>query len=103
MTRAAERHAHCPVCEATLAESLEWRLVRCDDCGALLVARRADDGGGPTRAYDVRGVRPRTAWRRIEVAWDHAAEARLRSWLAWAAGVTVALALGLLALAWLLR
>jgi hypothetical protein len=92
----------CPACDAPLSTSLEWRLLRCRVCGALLVARRADDGGGPGCVYEVRGVRPRTMPRRVSVAWDAASAARLHLVLVGATVVTLALVLGLLAAAWLL-
>ena len=93
----------CPKCDAQLTTSPEWRLLRCPACGALLLARRADDGGGPDRVYDIRSVRPPTATRRVAVTWEPATTSRLRSWLVCATAVTLALALGLLAAAWLAR
>jgi hypothetical protein len=91
------------VCDAALDVDLEWRLVRCQACRALLLSRRADDGGGPGRAYVLRGVRPRTPWRRVTVPWDTASTTRLRSWLVAATLLTFALAVALLGAAWLLR
>jgi hypothetical protein len=69
----------------------------------LLVARRADDGGSAVRVYDIRGVNPRTEWRRVTLPWDADSTARLRSWLFWSALITFAAATALLAAAWLWR
>ena len=77
--------------------------MRCASCRALLVARRADDGGGALRAYDIRGVRPHTEWRRVTLPWDARSAARLRSWLFWSAVITLAAAIALLTAAWLWR
>ncbi len=93
----------CPSCGGAVTRSPEWRFLRCTGCGAWLHARPLPDGGGPARRYAVRGLRPRTASRQVEVTWDDAATSHLGRWLAWGTVLTVALVGALVLVVWLAR
>jgi hypothetical protein len=88
----------CPGCGAAVPSSPARWALRCPSCHRVLRARVVE-AEGPEAQYDVEVAGEPATRQRVSVAWNEGESRRLRRWLAWSTGLTLALVFVLYALA----